>query len=540
MKVLDSAYNVAHKYGVSFYDFGPFLSYVDGKIGMAFSVKTKNGFLNRIFLSDNINDFEDFLKKYLKYSKGSDDALLDDYEMYYPKLLTKEDLQESVNQKKEEKELNIIKIEFIKTADYLNDTYKERIRTVEEWESLKLKAAEKLNDYKKLLYQFYKKPFEAEAINRDDFYAKYLNRIDDNKRAYSTVLNKVTKASTLNDAYQICESAKKMLKSYLADDEFFHKQYEVYLYKNKIVTLEKMADFIKNILDTSSDISNEKLKEELDIIKNSMPFNNSPSKYISESKKEYDDIFKKLEDVKYYNIYNYLMEKKFIVIQDTDQTDTFFKVKEAVTKTTNDNIILLFSSLRDIIINFFFYNDYDQKNASVWNEIYNDFLVSYDMPENYLIRDKFFSEISVDSFDSFITSLKAISNKLRSNVTVLNKPIDIYSNDVDNNYIVGSENPNVYNSELLYEIEVNKMIKAFYNKKKLSKDISNRFIISIEDNNEILLFPKTKAIKTKNVNVITDYEFVFDTMEIGKDKLKIVTGIKNERKVNIIKCNLNS
>lgn len=540
MKVLDSAYNVAHKYGVSFYDFGPFLSYVDGKIGMAFSVKTKNGFLNRIFLSDNINDFEDFLKKYLKYSKGSDDALLDDYEMYYPKLLTKEDLQESVNQKKEEKELNIIKIEFIKTADYLNDTYKERIKTVEEWESLKLKAAEKLNDYKKLLYQFYKKPFEAEAINRDDFYAKYLNRIDDNKRAYSTVLNKVTKASTLNDAYQICESAKKMLKSYLADDEFFHKQYEVYLYKNKIVTLEKMADFIKNILDTSSDISNEKLKEELDIIKNSMPFNNSPSKYISESKKEYDDIFKKLEDVKYYNIYNYLMEKKFIVIQDTDQTDTFFKVKEAVTKTTNDNIILLFSSLRDIIINFFFYNDYDQKNASVWNEIYNDFLVSYDMPENYLIRDKFFSEISVDSFDSFITSLKAISNKLKSNVTVLNKPIDIYSNDVDNNYIVGCENPNVYNSELLYEIEVNKMIKAFYNKKKLSKDISNRFIISIEDNNEILLFPKTKAIKTKNVNVITDYEFVFDTMEIGKDKLKIVTGIKNERKVNIIKCNLNS
>lgn len=540
MKVLDSAYNVAHKYGVSFYDFGPFLSYVDGKIGMAFSVKTKNGFLNRIFLSDNINDFEDFLKKYLKYSKGSDDALLDDYEMYYPKLLTKEDLQESVNQKKEEKELNIIKIEFIKTADYLNDTYKERIRTVEEWESLKLKAAEKLNDYKKLLYQFYKKPFEAEAINRDDFYAKYLNRIDDNKRAYSTVLNKVTKASTLNDAYQICESAKKMLKSYLADDEFFHKQYEVYLYKNKIVTLEKMADFIKNILDTSSDISNEKLKEELDIIKNSMPFNNSPSKYISESKKEYDDIFKKLEDVKYYNIYNYLMEKKFIVIQDTDQTDTFFKVKEAVTKTTNDNIILLFSSLRDIIINFFFYNDYDQKNASVWNEIYNDFLVSYDMPENYLIRDKFFSEISVDSFDSFITSLKAISNKLKSNVTVLNKPIDIYSNDVDNNYIVGCENPNVYNSELLYEIEVNKMIKAFYNKKKLSKDISNRFIISIEDNNEILLFPKTKAIKTKNVNVITDYEFIFDTMEIGKDKLNIVTGIKNERKVNIIKCNLNS
>lgn len=540
MKVLDSAYNVAHKYGVSFYDFGPFLSYVDGKIGMAFSVKTKNGFLNRIFLSDNINDFEDFLKKYLKYSKGSDDALLDDYEMYYPKLLTKEDLQESVNQKKEEKELNIIKIEFIKTADYLNDIYKERIKTVEEWENLKLKAAEKLNDYKKLLYQFYKKPFEAEAINRDDFYSKYLNRIDDNKRAYSTVLNKVTKASTLNDAYQICESAKKMLKSYLADDEFFHKQYEVYLYKNKIVTLEKMADFIKNILDTSSDISNEKLKEELDIIKNSMPFNNSPSKYISESKKEYDDIFKKLEDVKYYNIYNYLMEKKFIVIQDTDQTDTFFKVKEAVTKTTNDNIILLFSSLRDIIINFFFYNDYDQKNASVWNEIYNDFLVSYDMPENYLIRDKFFSEISVDSFDSFITSLKAISNKLKSNVTVLNKPIDIYSNDVDNNYIVGSENPNVYNSELLYEIEVNKMIKAFYNKKKLSKDISNRFIISIEDNNEILLFPKTKAIKTKNVNVITDYEFVFDTMEIGKDKLKIVTGIKNERKVNIIKCNLNS
>lgn len=540
MKVLDSAYNVAHKYGVSFYDFGPFLSYVDGKIGMAFSVKTKNGFLNRIFLSDNINDFEDFLKKYLKYSKGSDDALLDDYEMYYPKLLTKEDLQESVNQKKEEKELNIIKIEFIKTADYLNDIYKERIKTVEEWENLKLKAAEKLNDYKKLLYQFYKKPFEAEAINRDDFYSKYLNRIDDNKRAYSTVLNKVTKASTLNDAYQICESAKKMLKSYLADDEFFHKQYEVYLYKNKIVTLEKMADFIKNILDTSSDISNEKLKEELDIIKNSMPFNNSPSKYISESKKEYDDIFKKLEDVKYYNIYNYLMEKKFIVIQDTDQTDTFFKVKEAVTKTTNDNIILLFSSLRDIIIHFFFYNDYDQKNASVWNEIYNDFLVSYDMPENYLIRDKFFSEISVDSFDSFITSLKAISNKLKSNVTVLNKPIDIYSNDVDNNYIVGSENPNVYNSELLYEIEVNKMIKAFYNKKKLSKDISNRFIISIEDNNEILLFPKTKAIKTKNVNVITDYEFVFDTMEIGKDKLKIVTGIKNERKVNIIKCNLNS
>lgn len=540
MKVLDSAYNVAHKYGVSFYDFGPFLSYVDGKIGMAFSVKTKNGFLNRIFLSDNINDFEDFLKKYLKYSKGSDDALLDDYEMYYPKLLTKEDLQESVNQKKEEKELNIIKIEFIKTADYLNDTYKERIRTVEEWESLKLKAAEKLNDYKKLLYQFYKKPFEAEAINRDDFYAKYLNRIDDNKRAYSTVLNKVTKASTLNDAYQICESAKKMLKSYLADDEFFHKQYEVYLYKNKIVTLEKMADFIKNILDTSSDISNEKLKEELDIIKNSMPFNNSPSKYISESKKEYDDIFKKLEDVKYYNIYNYLMEKKFIVIQDTDQTDTFFKVKEAVTKTTNDNIILLFSSLRDIIIHFFFYNDYDQRNASVWNEIYNDFLVSYDMPENYLIRDKFFNEISVDSFDSFITSLKAISNKLRSNVTVLNKPIDIYSNDVDNNYIVGSENPNVYNSKLLYEIEVNKMIKAFYNKKKLSKDISNRFIINIEDNNEILLFPKTKAIKAKNVNVITDYEFVFDTMEIGKDKLKIVTGIKNERKVNIIKCNLNS
>lgn len=540
MKVLDSAYNVAHKYGVSFYDFGPFLSYVDGKIGMAFSVKTKNGFLNRIFLSDNINDFEDFLKKYLKYSKGSDDALLDDYEMYYPKLLTKEDLQESVNQKKEEKELNIIKIEFIKTADYLNDIYKERIKTVEEWENLKLKAAEKLNDYKKLLYQFYKKPFEAEAINRDDFYAKYLNRIDDNKRAYSTVLNKVTKASTLNDAYQICESAKKMLKSYLADDEFFHKQYEVYLYKNKIVTLEKMADFIKNILDTSSDISNEKLKEELDIIKNSMPFNNSPSKYISESKKEYDDIFKKLEDVKYYNIYNYLMEKKFIVIQDTDQTDTFFKVKEAVTKTTNDNIILLFSSLRDIIIHFFFYNDYDQKNASVWNEIYNDFLVSYDMPENYLIRDKFFNEISVDSFDSFITSLKAISNKLKSNVTVLNKPIDIYSNDVDNNYIVGSENPNVYNSKLLYEIEVNKMIKAFYNKKKLSKDISNRFIISIEDNNEILLFPKTKAIKTKNVNVITDYEFVFDTMEIGKDKLKIVTGIKNERKVNIIKCNLNS
>lgn len=540
MKVLDSAYNVAHKYGVSFYDFGPFLSYVDGKIGMAFSVKTKNGFLNRIFLSDNINDFEDFLKKYLKYSKGSDDALLDDYEMYYPKLLTKEDLQESVNQKKEEKELNIIKIEFIKTADYLNDTYKERIRTVEECESLKLKAAEKLNDYKKLLYQFYKKPFEAEAINRDDFYAKYLNRIDDNKRAYSTVLNKVTKASTLNDAYQICESAKKMLKSYLADDEFFHKQYEVYLYKNKIVTLEKMADFIKNILDTSSDISNEKLKEELDIIKNSMPFNNSPSKYISESKKEYDDIFKKLEDVKYYNIYNYLMEKKFIVIQDTDQTDTFFKVKEAVTKTTNDNIILLFSSLRDIIIHFFFYNDYDQRNASVWNEIYNDFLVSYDMPENYLIRDKFFNEISVDSFDSFITSLKAISNKLRSNVTVLNKPIDIYSNDVDNNYIVGSENPNVYNSKLLYEIEVNKMIKAFYNKKKLSKDISDRFIINIEDNNEILLFPKTKAIKAKNVNVITDYEFVFDTMEIGKDKLKIVTGIKNERKVNIIKCNLNS
>ena len=91
MEILDKALKLISKYGISLHKFGPYLSYIDEKIGICLELKdNKYGFLMRNYTFDNINEFEKFIKRYSYYKnemKGDTTVILNDYISLSPEII---------------------------------------------------------------------------------------------------------------------------------------------------------------------------------------------------------------------------------------------------------------------------------------------------------------------------------------------------------------------------------------------------------------------------------------------------------------------
>ena len=107
MGILKNAFNLTSKYGISLNKFGPFLSFVDKKIGLCLDIKdSKYGFLTRNYCFNTINEFEEFIKKYSYYKntlKGNTNLSLDNYFDVSPKLKYGFDEKILVDQENEQK-----------------------------------------------------------------------------------------------------------------------------------------------------------------------------------------------------------------------------------------------------------------------------------------------------------------------------------------------------------------------------------------------------------------------------------------------------
>ena len=70
---IEEAYNVGKKYGFTFNGIGPSLSIIDKNIGICLNLlDQKYGYLKRNITFDNIDDFDNFLKKYSFYLRNKD------------------------------------------------------------------------------------------------------------------------------------------------------------------------------------------------------------------------------------------------------------------------------------------------------------------------------------------------------------------------------------------------------------------------------------------------------------------------------------
>ena len=86
---LEEAYSVGKKYGFTFNGIGPSFSFINNKVGICLNLlDQKYGYLKRNFTFDNINDLDNFLKKYRFYIRNKDNEniylSLDDYEIENP------------------------------------------------------------------------------------------------------------------------------------------------------------------------------------------------------------------------------------------------------------------------------------------------------------------------------------------------------------------------------------------------------------------------------------------------------------------------
>lgn len=537
---LEEAYSVGKKYGFTFNGIGPSFSFINNKVGVCLNLLDKNyGYLKRNFTFDNINELDNFLKKYRFYIKNKENenifVSLDNYEKENPTIYYSFDIARE-NKRKVDYKNKVMLVDDIKY--FLKNFYVslESILTkIEQKFLIETDYYNKLNYYKKLLHQVYNKPYKDDIINVDDYkLKKILEMIDAFKKGLDIKCNDLLKVEMSLSEVEL--SYKEIMidcQKILVDTNIIEILYEKKKIENNIVILKKMTDYLTNNPELSDDTQN-KLQE----IKSSA----LPIESFEEFKKSYEN--KILEpylklDINNVLNYNYTLygknpityeiykEKQNLVKKD------FAKIKESYNNLSEESkrgIILLYSPLRPIL-NYIIEQAYERNTSfdfekKEFKKIYNKVLTCLASGENLVFKLKYFKDIKVDTYDLFIKSLVKIAKTITTSYLKLPFELKFYSLNYDECLITGSDNVIQKGDNIVRIIEAKTGSYIIYSPLKIIVNSNNLFELDYNDN--IIYFPSfvNTCVESDNIVNVNLFEEGYSVINVSGDNLLVVTNFE--------------
>lgn len=540
MEILTKAYNITSKYGVSLYNFGPFLSYVNSKIGICIDINdVKYGFLTRNFSFDNLNDFEDFIKKYSYYKntlKNKSILSLNDYQTISPKINYDFEKEAEINKLNEKKEIETIIEESSSLYSYVENLYNERLDQLILRDKARMAMNDKLLEYKENLYNFYGKEYQEEINSMlDETINKYQIKIKISLKTLDSLLDKLKSKTTLEEIKIDFKNIIMTIKDFEIDKDYLGLLYDLYLFRNKIYVIEKMNECIVLELDKEVRITPQELKNRLEAIKNSIVFNNTKDKFVNISINDIEQKYNTVFSIKEYNIPNFLNNTEFVklelteVVHENDENvrNEYISQYESLNKDDKNCLLILFSPFRKIInciLKSVENNTFESTKFDAFKDFYISVLEKINMIDNLLYKEKYFESIDFTSFETFIASLKFIVDKLIKLDFIANFEEKYWSYQKDDSLIFASREIIKASDSSILCMLLQPGSRILYSKQKLRID-NDKFVV--EDNDDIFIL-KSKNIfnKLDSNEKVKDYKPIIRKEYINGKVLDVVIGME--------------
>lgn len=532
MEILKNAFNLTSKYGISLHKFGPFLSFVDKKIGLCLDIKdSKYGFLTRNYCFNTINEFEEFIKKYSYYKntlKGNTNLSLDNYFDVSPKLKYGFDEKILVDQENEQKIVQAIKMAADNLYIYLNNLYKSRIEQIELRTDAHINMINNLVEYKESLHKFYKKTYQEDVENNDETLYNYRNKTKNNLKNFKNNINKLKKIQDIESLKNEIKLLVEEVKNYELDHEYYSLVYDLYLFKNKAYLLEQMNNHILNVLESEKSLTPQELKTELEAIKEQIVFSNNKESFIKDQLTDIEEKYSGIADLKEYNIADYLNKSEFTEITFTEFVDKkpvnktidLIKKYNEMNESNKRDLLILFSPLKKIINHIITIKSSDLNDYEDYRHFYMEIIDYLNMPDNLIFKKKYFNLIDFNSFESFIYSLIKFTDKINDMSFKLEKSCLVWSYSNDKNLIYASLNVLKSTEEFVNCLCLKEGTNVIYSAKKI-RIVNEKFVI--EDNNDLFV--------SKTQNIIDEIDGIDEVINY-KPKIKKIN--LNNKTVSIV------
>lgn len=540
MEILSKAYNITSKYGISLYNFGPFLSYVNNKIGICLDIKDeKYNYLTRNFSFDNLNDFENFIKKYAYYRntlKGNSVLSLRDYKSVSPKINYDFEKEEELKMLNNQKEAETIIKESESLYFYVENLYNKRIDQLILRDKARMAMNDKFSEYKRNLHNFYGKEYQEELNSMlDETINKYQSKVKNNLKSLRILLDNLKNKTALKEVKEAFKNIVLVIKGFEIDKEYLSLLYDLYLFKNKVYVIETMNEHLIQELNREVKITPQELKNELENIKNSIVFNNTKENFINESIKDIEEKYDAIISIEEYNIANFLNNNDFIKLDVIEKTENNSKnIKNDYMTQYNyleidekNCLLILFSPFRKII-NYILQVSKNNNPESIsfdeFKDFYQDILEKFGMTDNLIFKEKYFGDIDFTDFDAFISSLKIITEKLYKISFVVNVEEKYWAYHQEDSLIFASREVIKSFDNSILCILIKPGSNVLYSKQKV-RIINDKFIV--EDNNDIFILNDLNKLQKLDYNEeVKNYKPMTKKEIVNGKTLDIVIDIK--------------
>lgn len=539
MEKLNNAYDIVSKYGISLYNFGPYLSFIKNKVGICLDIKDSHyGFLIRNFSFNNMFEFEEFIKKYAYYKrvlKSESQILIEDYNGISPKITYEFEKEELLKLEKEQKEIELIKKESKGLLEYVENIYKDRIEELILRDKIRMNMENLLSEYKKNLHAFYNKVYNEKASNiLDDTLNKYQNNIKNNLDLLKKMLNELERQIDLLSVKKKLKKIIMFLKTLECDETYFNMVYDKILFENKVSIIEKMNEKIIAELNINPRISPKELKLKLEDIKNSFLFNDIREDYLKRNIEIIEEKYNTLFNIEEYNFNKFLKKEELIEFNVSKENiekkhkkiNNYIYDYNKIDDENKNILLLLFSPFKKIIKYILLIKEDKNKleNFEDFESLYQELLEIVNMSDNLIIKEKYLRKINFNSFELFINSLIQMASQLENLFFIVQENEYYYSNDNLENELIFASRETIK----LYDEVVNCLLlqtgsKVLYSKYRM-RVVHNTLVI--EENNDIFILKnKNNFIDCKKVEQVKHFKPFFKNMVINNKSLNIVTNI---------------
>lgn len=543
MEILGKAYNITSKYGISLYNFGPFLSYVNNKIGICLDIKdAKYNYLTRNFSFDNLKDFEEFIKKYAYYKnilKGDSGLSLGDYKSVSPMINYGFEKEEELKKLNEQKLVEAIIEESESIYLYVEKIYNERIDKLILRDKARMTMNNHLLEYKYNLHHFYGREYHEEMNSMlDETVNKYQKKAKQNLRSLRMLLDKLESKKDLNEVNEVFKNIITVIKGFESDTEYLGLLYDLYLYKNKSYVVELMNKRIIQELNREEKIKPNELKNELENIKNSVMFNNTKENFINESVKDIKEKYITVQSIEPYNVGNFLNNNEFIKLEVVENSksdgenikNNYITQYNILGESEKNCLLILFSPFRKIINNILKYPE--NTKFDEYYDFYETIIEKLDMTDNLLFKEKYFRDIDFTNFESFVLSLKIIAENLSKITFVV---------DVEEKYwAYKKDEPLVFASRELIKSVTNPILSILikpganilYSNNKI-RIVNDKFIV--EDNDDIFIINSLNEFRELGFNEqVKDFRYITKKVNIKGRDLDLVVEMEENGIYNYV------
>lgn len=541
---IEEAYNVGKKYGFTFNGIGPSLSIIDKNIGICLNLlDQKYGYLKRNITFDNIDDLDNFLKKYSFYLRNKDKESiflsLDDYEISNPNVYYSFDIARE-NKKAVELTNKKLLIEDIKS--FLNNFYLgfDKIKAeIKEKLLIEQDYYNKLNYYKKLLYKAYNQDFEENIIKADESVIDKITIILENfKNEQSITISSLIDGS-LNSIEGFYKELISKCQKLLLSKEILSILYEKKEFEHNTKLLNQMIDYLINN-PTLTDKTQTDLQTIKDIEKPVETFESFKTSYEERIKELYSKI--DLNNVLSYNstmyktapvVYEVYKEAAKVPADIGKLKDLYNNLDEVNKRALN----LLYSPIKPIL-NYIIEQAY-KKNTSFnfqkreFKNIYDEIVSSLELSENLVFKLKYFRDINLNSYEEFIKSLVKVAKIICSSYLRLPFDIKLYSLNFDDCLITGSDKIIQKGDDLIRIVDAKNGSYIIYSPIKINLDYKSK-LFSLKDNKNVIYFPSfsNKCILSNVITRVSIFEEGYTVMNVNGDNLLVVTNFNLQNKVS--------